>query len=103
MAGLIAVGGVLLSLFLVVMNGLFVAAEFAFVKVRPTQVNTLVEQRRSGATLVQDAIENLDDYLAVSQLGITLSSLGLAGSVNPQRRRSSNPSSGRSSHRAHFT
>ncbi len=77
MVDLITVGGLLLAFFLVVMNGLFVAAEFAFVKVRPTQVNSLVERGKPGATLVQDAIENLDDYLAVSQLGITLSSLGL--------------------------
>ncbi|WP_435157513.1 hemolysin family protein [Haladaptatus sp. DFWS20] len=77
MVDLISVGGLLLAFFLVVMNGVFVAAEFAFVKVRPTQVNTLVERGKPGASLVQDVIENLDDYLAVSQLGITLSSLGL--------------------------
>ncbi|MFW6384970.1 MAG: hemolysin family protein [Halodesulfurarchaeum sp.] len=77
MVDVFAVGGLLLAFFLVVMNGLFVAAEFAFVKVRPTQVNALVERGKPGAKLVQDAIENLADYLAVSQLGITLSSLGL--------------------------
>ncbi|RBI62154.1 cobalt transporter [halophilic archaeon] len=77
MVDLISIGGLLLAFFLVVMNGIFVAAEFAFVKIRPTQVNALVEQGKPGATLVQDAIENLDDYLAISQLGITLSSLGL--------------------------
>ncbi|MFC7154152.1 hemolysin family protein [Halomarina halobia] len=77
MVDLISVGGLLLAFFLVFMNGVFVAAEFAFVKVRPTQVNALVERGKPGATLVQDALRNLDDYLAVSQLGITLSSLGL--------------------------
>ncbi len=77
MVDLISVGGLLLAFFLVIMNGVFVAAEFAFVKIRPTQVNTLVEQGKPGARLVQEAIQNLDDYLAVSQLGITLSSLGL--------------------------
>ncbi|WP_227376350.1 hemolysin family protein [Haladaptatus halobius] len=77
MVDLISVGGLLLAFFLVVMNGIFVAAEFAFVKVRPTRVNTLVERGKPGAGLVQDAIQNLDGYLAVSQLGITLSSLGL--------------------------
>ena len=77
MVDLLSVGGLLLAFFLVLMNGIFVAAEFAFVKIRPTQVNTLVERGKPGAALVQDAIENLDDYLAVSQLGITLSSLGL--------------------------
>jgi CBS domain containing-hemolysin-like protein len=77
MVDLLSVGGLFLAVFLVVMNGVFVAAEFAFVKLRSTRVNTLVERGKPGAGLVQDAIENLDGYLAVSQLGITLSSLGL--------------------------
>ncbi|WP_158059522.1 hemolysin family protein [Halorussus halophilus] len=77
MVDLISLGGLLLAFFLVIMNGVFVAAEFAFVKVRPTQVNALVERGKPGAALVQEVIQNLDDYLAVSQLGITLSSLGL--------------------------
>jgi CBS domain containing-hemolysin-like protein len=77
MVDLISVGGLLLALFLVVMNGVFVAAEFAFVKIRPTRVNALVEGGKPGAGFVQDATKNLDGYLAVSQLGITLSSLGL--------------------------
>ena len=77
MVDLLSVGGLLLAFFLVVMNGVFVAAEFAFVKLRSTQVEELVAQGKPGAALVLDAVENLDDYLAVSQLGITLSSLGL--------------------------
>ncbi|ELZ27109.1 Magnesium and cobalt efflux protein corC [Halogeometricum pallidum JCM 14848] len=77
MVDLLSVGGVLLAFFLVFMNGLFVAAEFALVKVRPTQINALVEDGTAGASLVRDALDNLDGYLAVSQLGITLSSLGL--------------------------
>ncbi|MDS0293664.1 hemolysin family protein [Halogeometricum luteum] len=77
MVDFLSVGGVVLALFLVVMNGVFVAAEFALVKVRPTQIDALAEEGKAGASLVQDAIDNLDGYLAVSQLGITLSSLGL--------------------------
>ncbi|WP_277556039.1 hemolysin family protein [Halobaculum limi] len=77
MVDLISVGGLILAFFLVFMNGVFVAAEFAFVKVRPTHVATLVDRGKPGAALVQDVIRNLDGYLAVSQLGITLSSLGL--------------------------
>lgn len=77
MVDFLSLGGVLLAFFLVIMNGVFVAAEFAFVKVRPTQVTALVERGKPGAALVQDVVQNLDDYLAVSQLGITLSSLGL--------------------------
>ncbi len=48
MVDLISLGGLLLAFFLVIMNGIFVAAEFAFVKVRPTQVNALVERANRG-------------------------------------------------------
>ena len=59
------------------LNGLFVAAEFSLVKIRATQVEKLVEEKRSTAGLVQNATNKLDAYLAVCQLGITISSLGL--------------------------
>jgi CBS domain containing-hemolysin-like protein len=64
-------------LFLVVMNGLFVAAEFAFVKIRATQVDRLEREGRTAAGMVRAATGRLDAYLAVCQLGITISSLGL--------------------------
>ncbi|WP_306060158.1 hemolysin family protein [Natronococcus wangiae] len=67
----------LLAFFLVFLNGFFVAAEFSFVRVRSTSVETLAEEGRSGAGILQEALQNLDDYLAVTQLGITISSLGL--------------------------
>ncbi|WP_135806683.1 hemolysin family protein [Halorussus marinus] len=72
-----SVGRVLFALFLVVLNGFFVAAEFAFVRVRSTSVDSLVEEGRSGAKLLQEELKHLDDYLAVTQLGITIASLGL--------------------------
>jgi CBS domain containing-hemolysin-like protein len=61
----------------VVLNGLFVAAEFAFVKIRATQVDRLEREGRAGAGMVRAATGKLDAYLAVCQLGITISSLGL--------------------------
>jgi CBS domain containing-hemolysin-like protein len=67
----------LVALFLVLLNGFFVAVEFALVKIRPTRVETLIEEGKPAATLVKDAIQNLDGYLAACQLGITLSSLSL--------------------------
>jgi len=70
-------GRLLFALFLVFLNGFFVAAEFAYVRIRSTQIETLVEEGRSSAKLVQEAEENLDDYLATTQLGITIASLGL--------------------------
>jgi len=65
------------ALFLVVLNGFFVASEFAFVRVRSTSVEQLVEEGRAGSAALQDVMEKLDDYLAATQLGITIASLGL--------------------------
>jgi CBS domain containing-hemolysin-like protein len=59
------------------LNGLFVAAEFAFVKIRATQVDRLEREGRAAAGMVRSATGRLDAYLAVCQLGITISSLGL--------------------------
>src|SRR5215212_8221390 len=65
------------ALFLVALNGPFVAAEFAFVKIRATQVDRLVREGKTSAGLVEEATNKLDAYLSVCQLGITISSLGL--------------------------
>ena len=72
-----SVGRLLLAFFLVALNGFFVASEFAFVRIRSSSVEQLVEEGRSGAGVLQDAVGNLDDYLATTQLGITIASLGL--------------------------
>jgi magnesium and cobalt exporter, CNNM family len=81
----IAVSGLLLfaALVLVAVNGLFVAAEFAFVKIRTSKVEEMVREGKSSAGLVKEAIENLDGYLAVCQLGITIASLGLGALGEP--------------------
>src|SRR5918995_2569717 len=74
----LALDGLMLvfALFLVALNGLFVAAEFALVKIRATQVDRLVGEGMTSAGLVEEATDKLDSYLSVSQLGITISSLG---------------------------
>jgi len=64
-------------LLLIVLNGYFVAAEFAFVTVRWTRVEELVEQGKFGAVAVRKAIERLDDAIAATQVGITFASLAL--------------------------
>ncbi|UTF55441.1 hemolysin family protein [Natronosalvus rutilus] len=66
-----------LALILVVLNGFFVAAEFAFVRIRGTSVDQLVEEGRPGSGTLQEVMTNLDNYLATTQLGITIASLGL--------------------------
>jgi CBS domain containing-hemolysin-like protein len=68
---------VVVALALVVLNGFFVAAEFAFVRIRETSVEQLAEEGRAGAGTLQEVMVNLDDYLATTQLGITIASLGL--------------------------
>src|SRR5215204_6110119 len=71
------------ALFLVVLNGLFVAAEFAFVKLRSTKVASMVQEGQVSAGLIKEATGSLDAYLAVCQLGITISSLGLGALGEP--------------------
>ena len=68
----------LLAIFLLVfLNGFFVAAEFAIVKVRSTQIETLVKKKNRRAKVAENVIRHLDAYLSATQLGITLASLGL--------------------------
>ncbi len=62
---------------LVLANGFFVAAEFALVSVRSTRITELVAQGNPGANWVKKALENPDQVIAATQLGITLASLGL--------------------------
>ncbi|MBN1201636.1 MAG: HlyC/CorC family transporter [Anaerolineae bacterium] len=69
--------GLLAVFMLVFLNGFFVAAEFGFVGSRPTRIAQLVEEGNAGARAAQKALTHLDNYIAATQLGITLASLGL--------------------------
>jgi CBS domain containing-hemolysin-like protein len=62
---------------LVFLNGFFVAAEFALVKVRGSQLEALTAEGNRGAGIARQVMSNLDAYLSACQLGITLASLGL--------------------------
>lgn len=62
---------------LVLANGFFVAAEFALVSVRRTRIAELVSQGNPAARWAEKALENPDQVIAATQLGITLASLGL--------------------------
>jgi CBS domain containing-hemolysin-like protein len=73
----LALGLVALFVFL---NGFFVAAEFALVKLRATQIERLAKRTDAAARTAVDVSQRLDRYLSATQLGITLASLGL-GSV----------------------
>jgi CBS domain containing-hemolysin-like protein len=71
---LLRVLGVLL---LVMLNGFFVAAEFALVKVRDTQLSPLIHAGHRRARIADFILQRLDAFLSAAQLGITLASLGL--------------------------
>ena len=62
---------------LVLLNGFFVATEFAFVKVRDTQLRVLIQRGHRRARVANYILERLDSFLSAAQLGITLASLGL--------------------------
>src|SRR5438034_537111 len=62
---------------LVLLNGFFVVAEFALVKIRDSQLNTLAVQDIKRAALVKQIKNNLNAYLSACQVGITAASLGL--------------------------
>jgi len=66
-----------LTLFFVLLNGFFVAAEFAIVKVRASQIELRAREGNILAGMVRHMLEHIDAYLSASQLGITLASLGL--------------------------
>lgn len=62
---------------LVLANGFFVAAEFALVTVRKTRIDQLIAEGNKTARVVRRALGDPDSYIAATQLGITMASLGL--------------------------
>lgn len=69
--------GILAATLLIILNGIYVAAEFALVKVRITKIDELIQGGNQRAEDVKDILSKLDAYLSVCQLGITLASLAL--------------------------
>ncbi|MBK0404852.1 HlyC/CorC family transporter [Adhaeribacter sp. BT258] len=68
---------ILITIFLVLLNGFFVAAEFALVKVRASQLELRAQAGNKLASVAHNMTHKLDAYLSATQLGITLASLGL--------------------------
>jgi CBS domain containing-hemolysin-like protein len=66
-----------ITFLLILFNGFFVAAEFALVKVRASQLDVLVKKGSARAKLAKSLLSKLDAYLSATQLGITLASLAL--------------------------
>lgn len=76
-SSLLIAGRLLAVVVLVLANGFFVAAEFSLVALRRSRVEQLLAQGHPRAFALQRAVRNLGAYLAATQLGITMSSLGL--------------------------
>lgn len=68
---------IFLALTLVLLNGFFVAAEFALVKIRGSQLEALKSQEGFRVRILKKMHRQMDEYLSACQLGITLASLGL--------------------------
>src|SRR5438045_541319 len=71
------ISNILFTIFLVLLNGFFVAAEFAIVKVRSSQLELKAKAGSKIAPYSQHIVRHLDAYLSATQLGVTLASLGL--------------------------
>ena len=74
---------IVLVMLLVLANGFFVAAEFAFVGVRRSRIETLAAEGNRSAHRLLNLLKDLNAYLSASQLGITLASLGLGALGEP--------------------
>ncbi len=68
---------IVIAFVLVLINGFFVLAEFAIVKVRATRMEELAREGSGNAQIAREIIRRMDAYLSATQLGITLASLGL--------------------------
>lgn len=68
---------ILALLALVLLNGFFVATEFALVRIRETQLDTLAARNVRRALLARHIVRHINSYLSATQLGITMVSLGL--------------------------
>ncbi|MHB1581346.1 MAG: hemolysin family protein [Acidithiobacillus sp.] len=71
------VNGLLLAALLILLNGFFVAAEFALVRLRSTHARTLAQEYGLRGRILMRMHRRLDVYLSATQLGITIASLGI--------------------------
>lgn len=75
--------GLMALLALVLLNGFFVAAEFSLVSVRRSRIDQLANEGSGRARQVGRALDHLDTYIAATQLGITMASLGIGFVAEP--------------------
>jgi len=72
-----------IALCLVLLNGFFVAAEFALVRVRSTRIQELAEEGKAQARVAHRIVNRLDAYLSATQLGVTIASIALGALGEP--------------------
>src|SRR3954447_12234375 len=65
------------------MNAFFVGAEYALVRSRLDRIQSLTKEGVKGAALAEKQIEKIDEYIATSQVGITLASIGIGAVGEP--------------------
>jgi CBS domain containing-hemolysin-like protein len=68
---------------LILANAFFVAAEFALVRVRRTRIDTLISEGIASAKVVREQLDQVDDYISATQVGVTLASLALGAIGEP--------------------
>ena len=90
----LALGKLAAVLGLVAANGFFVAAEFYLVGIRHSRIDELLAQGQARAGLLRRTVDNLDANLAATQLGVTISSLGLGWIGEPALARLIEPAFG---------
>jgi len=74
---------ILAVLALVVLNGFFVAAELALVRIRDTQLEALAVKGNRRAKIARSIVGNIDAYIGATQFGITLASMALGVVIEP--------------------
>jgi CBS domain containing-hemolysin-like protein len=79
----LTLANLIIVIILVTLNAFFVAAEFSLVSVRRTRIEELVAQGKQSAAAVKKALEDPDRFIAATQLGITIASLGLGWAGEP--------------------
>jgi CBS domain containing-hemolysin-like protein len=71
------IANIILVAVLIAFTAFFVASEFSIIRVRPSRIDQLVEEGHPKARAAKEVTSNIDEYLSTTQLGITITSLGL--------------------------
>ncbi|MBO7672608.1 HlyC/CorC family transporter [bacterium] len=74
--GEIVVNWIIIAI-LLLLNGYFVAAEFAYVRIRKTRIEELTEQGNFDAKLALETLKDMDEFIAAVQVGVTVASIGI--------------------------